>query len=989
MAQTSLSAYDPGGNVYCTVSANVYAQGAPGTAYQCPTWQASWITNPPSPASLYTGNTPTTNQAKAVTTSFYDANGNLTQTSIPNSNSQSQTTTLTAYDADGRSYCTVSPLNYAAGTRCPTTPLTTPPATGSDPGYTTTIYDPAGRTLSSSDELGDTTTNTYAPSGDKLTSTSPNGDVTTRCYYWQNASSGPNSCASSAPSSGAPASALYSTTSPPTQADPAGLTTSYTYTVGGAPLSTTTPAGASTDSYYPDGTLESTIYSNTAPGYTAPPSVSYTYYPDGTRQTMTDGSGTTTTVLNAADQTLSTTFVPGVTGVADGMSPTVTSYGYFSSGDRQSVTYPATATTAAPTVNYTYDATGAGATLTDWLGGTTTFAHDQDGNVTSTAYPNATTVHSSYDTADAITVISATANASPATQVLTYAYFRNAAEQVGSETDTGTALAGSPTSGLNQTYSYTQAGQLASVNAGVVTGGQSPNAVNQAYYDPAGNPMVLAASSTTTSSAGATQTYNQAGELCWQDTIAPNPSQSNPGTGCATTAPTPTPATSGSAASTVSTYSYNSAGDRISSTSTTGSASGPTSPATTSYSYNSANQLVTYTPPTGTPAPANSATYLYNGDGLRVAKVLGTTGPGNTAQFSYDTTGSNSAPQVLQDGQNSYIYGPTGSVIEQIPLTSGTTGSQTYYVTDQLGSTRALLNSSGTVIATYSFNPLGTMMTETLTPGTTAPAVPPVGYAGGYTDSESGLIYLINRYYDPPTGTFLSVDPLVAQTSQPYFYGGDNTVNLTDPTGSSTRCNTACQVLSWESNTRTHTGNKWAPGISMCGITLDSFTASKEYYVENTDNGIDSVKYSPAWAKLNRLNGFSSALKKLNTKEERKQCSAAGGMSGIYCTVYPGGVLLRKVNVTVTTISNTTVTQSFFETRASGTLVEADLTGGGGSVDTGGDPVLSETGVEDLVNQFNDFLGTTADAFSDFGNIPGLPEGSFQVSLGYRKGRTS
>jgi hypothetical protein len=46
------------------------------------------------------------------------------------------------------------------------------------------------------------------------------------------------------------------------------------------------------------------------------------------------------------------------------------------------------------------------------------------------------------------------------------------------------------------------------------------------------------------------------------------------------------------------------------------------------------------------------------------------------------------------------------------------------------------------------------------------------------------------RWYDPATGQFLSVDPLVATTNQPYQYAGDNPVSNTDTTG---HC--ACSVL--------------------------------------------------------------------------------------------------------------------------------------------------------------------------------------------------
>jgi hypothetical protein len=41
----------------------------------------------------------------------------------------------------------------------------------------------------------------------------------------------------------------------------------------------------------------------------------------------------------------------------------------------------------------------------------------------------------------------------------------------------------------------------------------------------------------------------------------------------------------------------------------------------------------------------------------------------------------------------------------------------------------------------------------------------------------------VGRYYDPSTDQFLSVDPLVAETGQPYAYTGDDPVNSSDPSG--------------------------------------------------------------------------------------------------------------------------------------------------------------------------------------------------------------
>ncbi len=60
--------------------------------------------------------------------------------------------------------------------------------------------------------------------------------------------------------------------------------------------------------------------------------------------------------------------------------------------------------------------------------------------------------------------------------------------------------------------------------------------------------------------------------------------------------------------------------------------------------------------------------------------------------------------------------------------------------------------------------------------------VTPFGFAGEYTDS-SGLIYLRARWYDPVSGQFLSVDPLVDVTRDAYGYAGGNPLQFTDPLG--------------------------------------------------------------------------------------------------------------------------------------------------------------------------------------------------------------
>ena len=104
-----------------------------------------------------------------------------------------------------------------------------------------------------------------------------------------------------------------------------------------------------------------------------------------------------------------------------------------------------------------------------------------------------------------------------------------------------------------------------------------------------------------------------------------------------------------------------------------------------------------------------------------------------------------------------------------------------YYLHDQRGTTRFLTDQTGNPLASYFDGPYGQ------NPASAGPqallAANPFRLEGAYTDQESGLNYLINRYYDPTTGQFLNRDPLTAITGQPYAYAGDDPVNYSDPTG--------------------------------------------------------------------------------------------------------------------------------------------------------------------------------------------------------------
>ncbi len=119
------------------------------------------------------------------------------------------------------------------------------------------------------------------------------------------------------------------------------------------------------------------------------------------------------------------------------------------------------------------------------------------------------------------------------------------------------------------------------------------------------------------------------------------------------------------------------------------------------------------------------------------------------------------------------ITGPHGLPLEQIT----SSGDVHYYHQDQLGSTRAITDQTGNVAATSTYDPYGNPVSQTGT------LTNPFGYAGQYTDPETGLQYLRARYYDPQTQNFLTRDPLTPTTRTPYTYTNNSPTNNTDPTG--------------------------------------------------------------------------------------------------------------------------------------------------------------------------------------------------------------
>jgi RHS repeat-associated protein len=745
LAATTAYAYDPDGNVYCSASAKAYA-----SAYSCPQWLPGYANAVPSVATLYAPSSGSP-LAVGVTTSFYNADGELVQSSGPD-----KATTVSVYGPGGQVVCAQDAADMAATLAaspseawpyaCPASPVTTPPVSGSGPGYEASIYDLGGRLASSTDATGATTSYTYGADGSVLTTTGPGGQVTTDCYYWE-----ASGCAANAPAGGGDAGDLYSTTSPPAAGEPKGATTKYTYLPGGATATTTTAAGTATSTYDAAGDLLSTAYSSPAAGYEAAPRVGYTYNAAGLVHTMTDGTGTTTYTYDDDGDLLASAFSAAS---ASGLGSGTTSYTYYPDGQRASLTYPVAPSGGSPTVGYSYNASGQLQSLTDWAGRTIGFGYDPDGNTTTTTYPDSTYVSASYDLGDAETSFSASAGtpSSPGAALMGASYSLDSAEQVSAEVGTG-AIARSVS------YTYSPADRLGTVAVGSAT----PTAE---AYDASGDPTALANGTTgafdadgqltsATEPGGSTVTYgyNATGDRTSASTGG------SVGTTTTTTAP---PSTTAPATTTTAPAATTAGPTTTTTAPTTATTTGVPGGSTATYSYDEADRLVGATGSAGV-----TASYAYNGDGL----LTGRTTPAGTATDFWD---GSSTPLLLSDGANDYLYGPDGTPVEQAGISAGT---PEYYVSDDRGSTRALLGQGGSVDATFSFDPYGNVAASTGT------ATTPLLYDGQYRDTTTGLYYLRARWYDPGTDQFTSVDPDVAETGEPYAYVGDDPVNDADPDG--------------------------------------------------------------------------------------------------------------------------------------------------------------------------------------------------------------
>ena len=112
-------------------------------------------------------------------------------------------------------------------------------------------------------------------------------------------------------------------------------------------------------------------------------------------------------------------------------------------------------------------------------------------------------------------------------------------------------------------------------------------------------------------------------------------------------------------------------------------------------------------------------------------------------------------------------------------------GETVYYRTNVHGNVKELVNVFGESLERYDYNAYGAE-DEDYNPfrrmfGKKS-VHNPFRYTGEYTDSETGLVYLRNRMYDPETGRFTTEDPAKSGVNW-YAYCEGNPITKVDPWG--------------------------------------------------------------------------------------------------------------------------------------------------------------------------------------------------------------
>ena len=186
-----------------------------------------------------------------------------------------------------------------------------------------------------------------------------------------------------------------------------------------------------------------------------------------------------------------------------------------------------------------------------------------------------------------------------------------------------------------------------------------------------------------------------------------------------------------------------------------------------------------------------SISYGYDSDSVRTTKTV------NGVKYTYAYLNGQLMYETRGDAKFYYSYDANGILYNvRYTLTDGDTEYSYYYTHNSRGDIVGIYNGAGELKAHYEYDAWGNVISITDNNGNaiTNPNhignLNPFRYRGYYQDTETGLYYLMSRYYDPITHRFINADGYFqAGTSildgDTFAYCANNPVSHSDTNGNS------------------------------------------------------------------------------------------------------------------------------------------------------------------------------------------------------------
>ena len=171
--------------------------------------------------------------------------------------------------------------------------------------------------------------------------------------------------------------------------------------------------------------------------------------------------------------------------------------------------------------------------------------------------------------------------------------------------------------------------------------------------------------------------------------------------------------------------------------------------------------------------------YTYDLNGIRTSKTV------NGVKHEYTYASGRLLRETYGNVVLDFAYDASGNPFSLTYKAGSASAVTYYYVTNLQGDVMYLVNSSGTRVASYTYDPYGKVDTAT---GSMA-AINPLRYRGYYYDTETGFYYVSSRYYDPEIARWINADSVLAgaaiflQGYNMFAYCFNNPVNMVDSTG--------------------------------------------------------------------------------------------------------------------------------------------------------------------------------------------------------------